>query len=433
MSKSLATLLEGELEKAQSALAARDMVDQLQDIVEKLNKLKVEELDALKESIRSSIGPEVAEQFVNTSSAALDTAITAVTEAKATIDQAALSVSGEGDMPSPAAGMSDEGGDPAVSGEKPEDFEAPVTDVAAGGEEPLGRGKRESRERDLKRMVESLERKIRTQKRIVAEAKMKQLKKKKKKGVKESAEDGTSPGTELVRHSKTNKVIGEVFQDKNIWVSKHYATKLEYGHSDKRNAIGRVHDDHNEYLTHKARTFNRNTGTWKQGKVPPEMMTSYADDPIKRRVKESADATVKERNAFTAALANTPRGGKFTVGGKTYTDNSNVEETVDNGVGDMKVQQLLKRTGNNKIKLLKWLELNAEINNELDLNFDDVGLVYKGKTIVPMALHDAEVRMKDLLDAVLAAKKPKGRDNFEITEMARTSKKMKNKPSKKMK
>jgi len=36
---------------------------------------------------------------------------------------------------------------------------------------------------------------------------------------------------------------------------------------------------------------------------------------------------VDEGNAFTAALANTPKGGKFSVGGKTFTDHSSLEES----------------------------------------------------------------------------------------------------------
>jgi hypothetical protein len=39
-----------------------------------------------------------------------------------------------------------------------------------------------------------------------------------------------------------------------------------------------------------------------------------------------ADAAMDEGNAFTAALAKTPKGGKFEVGGKTFTDRSSIEE-----------------------------------------------------------------------------------------------------------
>lgn len=38
---------------------------------------------------------------------------------------------------------------------------------------------------------------------------------------------------------------------------------------------------------------------------------------------------MEEGNAFTGMLAKTPKGGKFTVGGKTFTDTSSLEETDD--------------------------------------------------------------------------------------------------------
>jgi hypothetical protein len=41
---------------------------------------------------------------------------------------------------------------------------------------------------------------------------------------------------------------------------------------------------------------------------------------------DMAEGEMEEGNAFTAALAKTPKGGKFTVGGKTFTDTSNLEE-----------------------------------------------------------------------------------------------------------
>ncbi len=41
------------------------------------------------------------------------------------------------------------------------------------------------------------------------------------------------------------------------------------------------------------------------------------------------EAEMDEGNAFTAALAKTPKGGKFTVGGKTFTDRTNYDTKVD--------------------------------------------------------------------------------------------------------
>jgi hypothetical protein len=55
----------------------------------------------------------------------------------------------------------------------------------------------------------------------------------------------------------------------------------------------------------------------KNGKIDSE------DFKILRRKKES-----KEGNAFTGMLKKTPKGGKFELGGKTYTDKSDLDESV---------------------------------------------------------------------------------------------------------
>lgn len=160
---SLKTLLEGELEKAQLELAARDMVDQLQEVIKKITKLKIEELPALKEGLRSAIDNNTATQFDSAVSAALQSAIDAVVTSKDQVDQAALAITGEGSMPMAGGGEGDLDQAMNLGDEVPPDGEeemSPATDAAAGGEEPLGRGKRESRERHMKAMIESLERKI---------------------------------------------------------------------------------------------------------------------------------------------------------------------------------------------------------------------------------------------------------------------------------
>jgi hypothetical protein len=62
---------------------------------------------------------------------------------------------------------------------------------------------------------------------------------------------------------------------------------------------------------------------------------------MKKRIKEdpdtdlalAIDAEQKEGNAFTGKLKNTPKGGKFKLGNKTYTDNSELEEDLG-GMGD---------------------------------------------------------------------------------------------------
>lgn len=56
-----------------------------------------------------------------------------------------------------------------------------------------------------------------------------------------------------------------------------------------------------------------------QGDVVDDMASFGAHTP-------AMEDEMEEGNAFTAALAKTPKGGKFTVGGKTFTDTSNLEE-----------------------------------------------------------------------------------------------------------
>ncbi len=45
--------------------------------------------------------------------------------------------------------------------------------------------------------------------------------------------------------------------------------------------------------------------------------------------RDTNEAEMDEGNAFTAALAKTPKGGKFTVGGKTYTDRTSHDAKID--------------------------------------------------------------------------------------------------------
>jgi hypothetical protein len=54
-------------------------------------------------------------------------------------------------------------------------------------------------------------------------------------------------------------------------------------------------------------------------------------DQIRNRYNKMDEADMEEGNAFTAALAKTPKGGKFKVGNKEFTDTSDLEE----GFADM--------------------------------------------------------------------------------------------------
>ena len=63
------------------------------------------------------------------------------------------------------------------------------------------------------------------------------------------------------------------------------------------------------------------------GMASQAMPTSSLKSPTPEGMMDEAD--MDEGNAFTAALAKTPKGGKFSLGGKTFTDRSNYDAKVD--------------------------------------------------------------------------------------------------------
>lgn len=137
-------LMEGELGKSEAILAAKDMVDSLQDMVEKISKMQAEQLPALIDTIRDQIGLENADQFKNAMTQLLADLAGTLGQARETADVSARQLAGEPvagapvEMPLPGAPAAVEPSD--LDMEPDDDFTA--TDAAAGGEEPVGREKR---------------------------------------------------------------------------------------------------------------------------------------------------------------------------------------------------------------------------------------------------------------------------------------------------
>jgi hypothetical protein len=149
-------LMESEMGKSEAILAAKDMVDSIQDMVEKVSKMQVEQLPALIDTIRDQIGMTEADAFKNAMGQLLTDVSTALGQARETADTSARQLAGE-DMGGAGLGMvpgadtlgaPDLGAAPPSLGEpsdldsdlSPDEFGA--TDAAAGGEEPVGRAKR---------------------------------------------------------------------------------------------------------------------------------------------------------------------------------------------------------------------------------------------------------------------------------------------------
>lgn len=89
-------LQEGETEHAEVLLAAKDMVDKIQDMTVTLSKMIHEELPPLVDAIRDEYDSGTAEQFQISTSTTLSSALEGATQARNEMDSATRSLSGEG-------------------------------------------------------------------------------------------------------------------------------------------------------------------------------------------------------------------------------------------------------------------------------------------------------------------------------------------------
>ena len=148
-------LMESEMGKSEAILAAKDMVDSIQDMVEKVSKMQVEQLPALIDTIRDQIGMAEADTFKNAMGQLLTNISQELAQARETADNSARALAGEdmggmgmGAMGAPGADtLGAPIGDMPPSLGEPSDMDADMdafggTDAAAGGDQAAGRPKR---------------------------------------------------------------------------------------------------------------------------------------------------------------------------------------------------------------------------------------------------------------------------------------------------
>jgi hypothetical protein len=138
---------EGEVGNAEVLLAAKDMVDSIQDTIEKVGKMQNEQLPQLLDSIRDQISSEQADSFKQAVGATLDTLMQNLQAAREGVDSGVGILTGQ--APQPMDMGSDElstdlaaGVVPPTSDLDAEESESDgfaATDAAAGGAEELGR------------------------------------------------------------------------------------------------------------------------------------------------------------------------------------------------------------------------------------------------------------------------------------------------------
>ena len=144
-------LSESELGKSEAILAAKDVVDTIQDMLEDIGRMQNEQMPALMDTIRDQIGSAEADAFSNAITPLLQNLYQNIQSAREGADKAARGLAGEqtpdmgmsgmGGAPAPAGGM-----EPPMPGGMESDLdmgdEFAATDAAAGGEADLGREKR---------------------------------------------------------------------------------------------------------------------------------------------------------------------------------------------------------------------------------------------------------------------------------------------------
>jgi hypothetical protein len=92
-------LQESEVQQAQVVLAAQDMVDQVQGMLEDITELQFKELPALVDSIRNQIGMDQANQFNTDATAALSGLVQNLQTAKASLENSLGVVTGQQTAP----------------------------------------------------------------------------------------------------------------------------------------------------------------------------------------------------------------------------------------------------------------------------------------------------------------------------------------------
>jgi hypothetical protein len=88
-------IMESEMGKSQAILAAKDMVDSIQDMLEEVSKMQNEQMPALLDTIRDQIGMEQADAFKAAVEPLLGNMVQQLGAARSTADDAARALAGE--------------------------------------------------------------------------------------------------------------------------------------------------------------------------------------------------------------------------------------------------------------------------------------------------------------------------------------------------
>lgn len=139
-------VFEDEVGQAETLMAAQDMVDSIQGMLEDVGEMINEKLPPLTDSIRRTSGAEAAATFNSQTNEALNSLMDAVRTAREAMANAVGSLTGEAPTPMTSVDtVKPAGGTDEITPDSDAEFDLDdfgASDAAVGGEEPLGRSKR---------------------------------------------------------------------------------------------------------------------------------------------------------------------------------------------------------------------------------------------------------------------------------------------------
>jgi len=153
-------IVEGEEDKAELVMAAKDMVDRITAWMEDTAEMQTESMLELGDAIRDELGQEQSQTFIDSVKPALEALYQSLETTRGTLTQGVTMLTGEEMPPTPMGdeepgmeepGMEEPGMEPTVDDESAFSDDFAASEPAVGGEEESGRMKRESIQREIRK------------------------------------------------------------------------------------------------------------------------------------------------------------------------------------------------------------------------------------------------------------------------------------------
>jgi hypothetical protein len=152
---------EGEEDKAELVMAAKDMVDRITSWMEDTAEMQAESMLELADAIRDELGSQQSEAFVGTVKPSLESLYTALESTRGSLTQGLGQLTGEAEAPAPDMGeepMPPADDEMAMEPTTDTDDEFAAAEAGTGGDAEAGREKRESKQHSKKKLAELAQR-----------------------------------------------------------------------------------------------------------------------------------------------------------------------------------------------------------------------------------------------------------------------------------